>query len=57
MALYDLLFFNERPLSLRDACRDAGGRAKQDARAERVRERGSIIKQLYIFDPLSPALP
>jgi hypothetical protein len=29
------------PLSLRDAYRDVGGRAKQDARAERVGERES----------------
>jgi len=30
----------EIPLSLRDACMDAGGRATQEAKAERARERG-----------------
>ena len=50
----------KRPLSLRDAYRDVGGRATQEAKAERVRERG--LNQVVTLDPrplasLSPTLP
>jgi len=48
------------PLSLWDACMDAGGRAKHGAVAERARER-VIIRECTEFDPrplasLSPTL-
>jgi hypothetical protein len=39
------------PLSLRDADRDVGGRATQDAVAERARERGYLIRRLFNFIP------
>jgi hypothetical protein len=41
----------EHTLSLRDADRDVGGRATQDAVAERARERGYLIRRLFNFIP------
>jgi hypothetical protein len=41
---------------LRDACRDAGGRATQETEAERVRERGSNKSQLLWLISLHPGL-
>ena len=41
----------EHPLSHRDAYRDVGGSATQDAKAERARERGYKYRQLAYFIP------